>query len=251
MISCRLRINRAPLFALFLLMLSTTAFADKKGDLYAKGLKSMNAGGAQDVLDARDAFCQLKKEEAEYTDGVNGNAQKLCDDMTNQANRILLLNKVHYGEGIDLMAAGKYDEAENKFKTVKVGEYAASAKTKITEIVKLKQDKQNADAQNRNVADQANALSAKFEQGSAAFNNGNFDAARASLNGLTGPHSAEALDIMAKISRYESFMQQAQTFATNKNFTAAATMYNQAGTISSNGPGNPFAKAQEMANLAT
>lgn len=223
-----------------------SAFADKKSDLYAKGIKSMNAGGSQDVIDARDAFCQVKKDDPEYNDGTNANAQKLCDDMTAAANKLINLSKVRFGEASDLMAAGKYDEAENKFKTVKFGDYVPIAKQKIAEIAKLKLDKQTADAQNRNAADQASAINTKFEQGSAAFNSGNFEGAKAALNGITGSRAAEAQDILAKISNYENLMQQANNFAQAKNFNAAATFYNQAGGIKANGPGNPFAKAQEM-----
>src|SRR5579864_8218336 len=207
--SCKPRISRLVLL-IFLLstFLSAAAFADKKSDLYAKGVKSMLAGGSQDVMDARDAFCQVQKEDAEYNDGTNGTAQKLCTDMTNAANKIILLNKVHYGEGIDLMTAGKYDEAEAKFKTVRFGEYVNAAKNKITEIAKLRQDKQNADAQNKNAADQEKTLNARFDQGKSAWENGNFDLAKSTLAGLTGSHADEAKDILSRISRYESFMQQ-------------------------------------------
>src|SRR5438270_11333691 len=139
------KVRTSGLLLLISAFLSPSAFADKKSDLYAKGVKSMLAGGSQDVMDARDAFCQVKNEDPDYTDGTNGSAQNLCTTMTNAANKILQLNKVKYGEGMDLMNAGKYDDAENKFKAVKFGEYAAAAKTKLTEISKLRQDKQNAD----------------------------------------------------------------------------------------------------------
>src|SRR5438309_11034835 len=122
-----MRLSKAPTSRLLFLavsiaaFLSSSAFADKKSDLYAKGVKSMLAGGSQDVMDARDAFCQVKNEDAEYTDGTNGTAQSLCTTMTNAANKILQLNKVKYGEGMDLINVGKYDDAENKFKAVKFG----------------------------------------------------------------------------------------------------------------------------------
>ncbi len=247
MTSFKLRTNTVLFCAFLLFSCCSTAFADKKSDLYAKGVKSMNAGGSQDILDARDAFCQVQKEDAEYSDGTNGTSQKLCTDMTAAANRILNLNKVRFGEGNDLLAAGKYDEAEAKFKSVKFGEYVNAAKSKLADIAKLRQDKQNTDAQNN----QEKTLNARFDQGKSAWENGNFDLAKSTLGGLTGSHADEAKDILSRISRYESFMQQAQNFANSKNYNAAATFYNQAGAISPNGPGNPFAKAQEMANQAT
>src|SRR5205085_6323589 len=104
-------------------------------------------------------------------------------------------------------------------------------RSKVLDIAKLKADKQNADAQNKNAVDQSNAVNAKFEQGSAAWNSGNFDAAKVALNGLTGPHAAEAQDILAKINNYESLIGQADKYAQAKNFSAAATFYNQAGGI--------------------
>ena len=80
--SCKPQISRLA-FIVFLLstLLSSAAFADKKSDLYTKGIKSMNAGNPQDIMDARDAFCQVSKEDAEYSDGTNKNAKQLCDEM--------------------------------------------------------------------------------------------------------------------------------------------------------------------------
>src|SRR5438552_19007821 len=76
-----------------------SAFADKKSDLYAKGVKSMNAGGSQDIMDAKEAFCQVTKEDPEYSDGTNPPAQKLCGDMTTAAARITNLAKTRFSEG--------------------------------------------------------------------------------------------------------------------------------------------------------
>ena len=235
--------------SLLLAFMPLSAFADKKSDLYAKGVKSMNAGGNQDIMDARDAFCQVKKDDPEYSDGTNSPAQKLCDDLTIAATKIINLSKARFEEGSDLLRAGKLDEAENKFKSVKFGDFVPIAKQKITEIAKLRLDKQNADTQSKNNSDQANATNTKFEQGSAAFNNGNFDSAKSALNGLTGPRAAEAGDILAKIARYETLMQQATNYAQNKNYAAAYNAFNSAGGISPKGPGNPFAKADEMNGL--
>jgi hypothetical protein len=226
--------------SLMLALMPVSALADKKDDLYDKGMKAVSAGHP---IEARDAFCAIAKDDAEYKD-----AQKQCTDMTAAAKTQIDANNKRYVEAVQALQDGKLDEAENKFKLVRYGDRVQDAKNQLDKISKLKLERQNADAQTKNAADQANAINAKFEQGSAAFSSGNFVAARAALSGLTGTHAAEAQDILAKIDRYESLMQQAQVFANSKNFNAAASTYNQAGAISSNGPGNPFAKATEMTN---
>src|SRR5438067_9171693 len=128
MTSCKTPTNRMLLIYAFmmatLVFAPLSAFADKKSDLYAKGVKSMGAGGNQDLVDARDAFCQLKKDDPEYNDGA-GTVSSLCDQMAAAVTRAQTQNKIRFGEGNDLLTAGKLDEAEAKFKSVKFGDYVA------------------------------------------------------------------------------------------------------------------------------
>ena len=222
--------------AMVLALVPVSAYADKKDDLYAKGMKAMEAGKA---IDARDAFCAVAKEDPEF----KGDAQKQCDANSKEADKVINRNKKAFGDASDAFTAGKYDEAEAKFRQVLSGDYVPLAKAKLLEIAKIKQEKLTAD---KAASDQTSNANTKFDQGAAAFGSGNFDAAKAALAGITGPRAAEAKDILQKISRYETFMQQASTFAQNKNYAAAANSYNFAIGISPNGPGNPQAKFDEV-----
>ncbi len=239
--SSKVQINRLLLLAsVMLALMPLSAFADDKDDLYAKGQGFMTAGKA---VEARDAFCALAKKDNEYKD-----AQKQCDDNKKQAERVINLHNQRYADAWKMIDDGKYDDAEKTLKMVKYGDWVQAAQKKLADVAKLKQAKLDADAQNKNAADQANALNVRFELGSAAWNSGNFDGAKAALTGLTGPHAAEAQDIVAKINRYESLITQAGNYAQNKNYAAAMNAYNSAGAINSKGPGNPFSKADDMNN---
>src|SRR5438094_162410 len=135
MTSFKARTNRFVLLASFVCVLtSVSAFADRKDDLYAKGMKAIDNGKA---IDARDAFCAVAKEDHEF----KGDAQKQCDTYTKEADKVINRNKTTFGEGLTAFNAAKYDEAETKFKQVLSGDYVQAAKAKLAEIAKIRQDK--------------------------------------------------------------------------------------------------------------
>jgi hypothetical protein len=109
-------------------VLSSTAFADKNDDLYARGTAAVNAG---DPIAARDAFCAI---DAGYKD-----AGMQCTTYKAEATRALNRYNANFLEGVQLMQEGKLDQAEFKFRNVKAGERVELAKRKLTEIQDLRQ----------------------------------------------------------------------------------------------------------------
>jgi hypothetical protein len=117
--------------AMLSFFLSSIAIADEKKDLYDKGVAATNAG---DVFAARDAFCRLWKTYSNYKD-VN----EQCQTYLSLVDRALNRYKVNYAEGMSALQYGDFFTAENKFRNVKRGDYAESAKEKLATIAKWKE----------------------------------------------------------------------------------------------------------------
>jgi hypothetical protein len=233
--------------SLLVLLTVTTAapfaHADKKDDLYIKGNAAVNAG---DSIGARDAFCQLAKDDPEYKD-----AKAQCGTYTAEATRTLNRYNQNYLEGLQLMQDGKYDQAEFKFRNVKPpSPRVTDAQGKLGEIVKLK-EKANADAAAaKNNADQDAQMKGKLDQGVDAYNRGDFNAAKSSLGAITGKYQGDAQNYLTKIRNYENKMAEAAADAASNNFTAAATAYAEAVRLNPSGPGDPLGQVGKMNQLA-
>ena len=136
----QLKTPRLPLIlSLCILVFPAAAFAagnEGKKDLYNKGMDAVNRG---DAITARDAFCEVARRDNEYQD-----AQQQCMDYSSMAEKALLRYKINYAQGVTLLADARYDEAENKFRMVRAGEYADSAQKKLAEVRSLKASQQAA-----------------------------------------------------------------------------------------------------------
>ena len=235
------RVPTSAALILGLLLAAPLAFADQKDDLYKKG-KAAEAAG--DSIAARDAFCALPAD-------FNGDAGTNCTTYKAAAERTLNRYKLNYAEGVTLMGDGKLDEAAAKFRTVKAGDFAEQAKAKLTEIAQKKQQLDaaaNAAQQNAAVEGQ---MKTKLDQGTNAFNSGDFNTAKSALNGITGSHASDAQAILTKIRNYENAMSQGNAFNAAKDFTSAKNAFAEALRINPSGPGNPadmMAKAAVAAN---
>jgi hypothetical protein len=230
---------------LALLMATPLAFADQKDDLYKKGQAAVNAG---DSIAARDAFCALP---ADYS---NGDAGTQCKTYTDAANRTLTRYKINFGEGNDAMAKGDYATAEAKFHNVKAGEYAEQAKQKLQEIVKLKADKAAADSAAQQNAALEGQMKQRLDQGTGAFNSGDFNTAKSLLGQVAGSRQGEARAILDKIRSYENGISQGNTFMAAKDYLSAKNAYQQAMGINATGPSNAsdlFTKAVTAAATAS
>lgn len=239
--SSRARTSASVLLAV--LLASPLALADKNSELYAKGQKAVADG---DSVAARDAFCALP---ADYQD-----AAAQCTTYKAAADRTLNRYKLNYAEGVTLMGDGKLDDAAAKFRTVKAGDFAEQAKAKLNEIAKLKQQQADAAnaAQQNAAAEQANKQ--KLDQGTNAFNSGDFNTAKNLLNSVTGSHQADAQAVLGKIHSYETAMQQGNAFNAARDFASAKNAFAEAVRINPSGPGNPadmLAKAAASAASAS
>ncbi|MCU1285958.1 MAG: hypothetical protein JWO13_2308 [Acidobacteriales bacterium] len=207
------------------LLAAPFARADKKDDQYAKGVKAATVDA--DSIAARDIFCALAKEDPEYKD-----VKAQCADYTAAANRTLNRYKIAFGDGTAAMDSGDYATAETKFRSIKAGDYADSAKKKLAEIAKLKQDKVSADAAETE-------MKKKLDAGNNAFAQGDFASAKASLSAISGSHQGDAQATLKKISDYEIKLREATTLRDAHSYAAAATAYTALIQMNPNGPGNP------------
>jgi hypothetical protein len=83
-----------------------------------------------------------------------------------------------------------------------------------------------------------------------AYDNGDFATAETNAGLVKSPELLpQAQSLLSNIRNYRDDMQQAEAFKTDKNYTAALQKYNAALAIKVNGPGNPAAKLQEVADL--
>ena len=103
--------------------------ADDKKDLYDKATQAVAVG---DALNARDLFCKLAQDAPQYKDVV-----QQCAIFKPLAEKTLNRYKVNYAEGMLALDAHDYATAEKKFKLVRAGEFAESAKKKIVETDEL------------------------------------------------------------------------------------------------------------------
>src|SRR3954469_24683858 len=186
-----------------LALLAVPAFADKNDDLYNKATAAVNSG---DAVAARDAFCAI---DPSYKDAAQN-----CTTYKGEATRQLNRYNQNFIDGQALLQQGKFDEAAVKFRNVKAGSYVDLAKQQLDQIPKLKQD-----AANKVAADQAaqqsaaadSAAQGKLNDATAAFNRGDYAAARSALSGVGGKYAGQAQDLLGRITAAESSKASAQS----------------------------------------
>jgi hypothetical protein len=219
------------------------ARADKKDDLYAKGTA---AESANNLFGAKDAFCQLKDEDAGYKD-----ARLKCDQYTAEVSKAFARWEKNYLDGVQAKQDGKYDEAENKLRFVKApSPRLADAQALLSQISKLKQDKAAADAAAKNNADQDAQMKGKLDQGVDAYNRGDFASAKGSLGGVSGKYQSDAQTYLAKIRDYEAKMAEGAADIANKNYSGAASAFAAAVRINPSGPGDPLGQVTKANQAA-
>lgn len=221
-----------------LVMLSSLAFA--QADQYQKALA---AAGRDDAAGARDLFCKIS--DPSFAPPGQPTAGDQCATFTKEAEKAVNRSKLNYYQGVQLMDAGKFDEAEFKLKNVKVGEWVALAQAKLQELPAKRQQKAQADAAAQQASANESSQKQKLDQGVQAFNSGDFNSAK-SLLAQAGPSGQNYL---SRISQYESKMAEGQRLLGEKNYAGAIAAFGVAAGISSNGPGDPngqMGRAQQL-----
>lgn len=217
-----LRVPTSAGLFLALLLAAPFALADQKDDLYKKGTDAVNNG---DSVAAAAAFCALP---ADFKDS---GAQ--CSQYKPLADKALFRYKQNYADGQQALQAGDFATAEIKFKNVKGGDFYSQAQKMLADIPNLKA--KAAEAANAGQAVEA-ANKTKLDNGTAAFNSGNMDAAEAALSGVTGSHQAEANAVLQKVRAYKADIAKGAAFEGAKDFQAAKNAYADAVNINPSGP---------------
>jgi len=214
-------------------------FAAQKDDDFAAAQK-MAASGK--IEDAARLFCSVAKADPAYR---NGEAAQDCKIYQDQVNRENARNEERYTDGINFFNQGQFDNAESKFKAIKSGPHLAEAQDYLGNRIP--------GARKQAVAQGAEAaMNAKFDAGVQAFNNNAFSSAQGSFQAVTaGSHQAEAQSYLQKISQYQQLMQQGDSAVQSKNYPAAASAYQQAAGIKSDGPGDPGGKLSSVRMMAS
>ncbi len=224
----------------FVVLLSAAASAQSNDDLYNRG-KAAEAKG--DAVAARDAFCAIK-------DSSFKDAKAQCTLYTGEAQRALNRYNLNYIEGVQLKQEGKLDQALVKFRNVKAGDKVADAQNQIQIVQKMIDDKKVADAQaSQNAAADA-ASKQKLDAGIDAYNRGDFAAAKAQLDGVSGSYAGQAQGYLSKINTYNAKMSEARGYEAAKNFEAAKSAYTEAARIAPTGPGDPLGGVTRVTALA-
>lgn len=216
--------------AVFLLV-PLSAFADKKDDLYKQAQAAASAGK---VEDAARAYCELARMDAKYKD-----AQMNCNVMKQEAERERKRNEDRFQEGVAAFNAGRWDDAEQKFRNIRGGPRLDEAKQYLASRIPA------AKAAKANEANEA-AMSGKFDDAVGAYQGNNFNSAKSLFGQISGRREGEAKNYLNKIREYEQAMGEGDRLASASNFRGALQSYNDAATIKPDGPGDPRGKAQRM-----
>jgi tetratricopeptide (TPR) repeat protein len=216
--------------AVFLLV-PLSAFADKKDDLYKQAQAAASAGK---VEEAARLYCELAKMDAKYKD-----AQLNCNVMKQEAERERKRNEDRFQEGVAAFNAGRWDDAEQKFRNIRGGPRLDEAKQYLASRIPA------AKAAKANEANEA-AMSAKFDDAVGAYQSNNFNSAKSLFGQISGRREGEARNYLNKIREYEQAMGEGDRLASASNFRGALQSFNDAATIKPDGPGDPRGKAQRM-----
>ena len=228
--------NTKRLFAVALvLLLALPAFAGKKDDLYNQAQAAAAAGR---VEEATSLFCQVAKEDSKYKD-----AKLNCEIMSKELDKEKVRSDERFQAGVADFNAGRYDDAEQKFRNVRAGSHVADARDYVAN--KIPQARASAQ-QAKSAAAAEQAMAQKFDQATQAYNSNDFNGAKALFSQITGPRQGDAQDYLRRINKYDAAMAEGDRLAAAKNYKQAASSYDEAAAVKADGPGNPRDRSQQM-----
>ena len=227
------------LVACLALAVSLPAWATKKDDDY-KAAQAAAAAGQYDQ--AMKLYCSVAKEDPNYKD-----AKQNCDNIKMELLKEEGRNEGRYSDGVKAFDSGDLDQAEQKFRNIRSGQYYADAQNYLN--VKIPQARKEAAARQQQQQNNDAAMNAKFDQAVQAYNSNNFGSARSIFGQISGKHQSDAQGYLNKMQQYDQAMQDGDSRAGAKNYKSAIDSYNQASLIKSDGPGNPQSKISHMQSL--
>jgi hypothetical protein len=223
------------LFIFALILAAVSAFASKKDDLYKA---AQAAAGQGNVQEAARLYCAAAQEDATYKD-----AQQNCNIMAQEVARENRRNDDRFADGVKAFNSGDFETAAQKFNNIKSGPHLADAQAYINS--KIPQAKSAAAN-----ASNDSAMSAKFDQGVAAYQRNDFSAAKSDFNGISGRHQSDAQTYLQKIKNYEQAYSEGDRLADARNYKGAANSYSEAASVKGDGPGDPRGRISQMNQLA-
>lgn len=221
-----------------LLALVAPAFASKKDDLYKQAQEAANAGRLQE---ATNLYCQVAQMDSGYKDAALN-----CKIMTDQLKKEAAYGDERFNSGVADFNAGRYDDAEQKFRNVRAGAHVADAKDYLQNRIP---QARAAAAQAKNAAAQESAMAQKFDQAVQAYKNNDFATAKALFSQITGNKQGDAQYYLGKMKQYEDAMNDGDRLASAGNYKQAISSYNEAAAIKSDGPNDPRGRAQRAQQL--
>jgi len=223
--------------AALLALLAVPAVAGKKDDLYAQAQAAARDNRPDD---AAKLFCDVRDMDPNFKD-----AKQMCSVMTIEAGRELRATDDRFNQGVVAFNAGKFDEAELKFRNVRIGPHAKEAKDYLAKLPAAREAAKADKAR----SDQETAANQKFDQGMQAYKSNEFNSASAAFAQVTGKRASEAQQYVAYINRYNQAMASGDRNLAGKNYKQAMTDYLEARSIKADGPGDPKSKADRAEQL--
>jgi len=221
------------------LVLCLPAWASKKDDDYKAAQAAAAAGQYENAM---KLYCAVAKEDANYKD-----AKQNCENIRTELLKEEGRNEGRFSDGVKAFDAGDYDQAEQKLRNIRSGQYYADAQNYLNS--RIPQARRDAAARAATAQNNDSAMNAKFDQALQAYNNNNFSSARSLFGQISGKRQSDALAYLNKMQQYDQAMQDGDNHANSKNYQSAIDGYSQAAGIKSDGPGNPQSKISRMQSL--
>ena len=218
--------RRTELLLCALLLMAAPAQADKKSDLYEQALR---AGGAGNLEEAARLFCEVSGMDAKFKDSA-----QMCKLMTQEAERERKKSNDRYEEGVKAFNSGDFDDAEQKFKNVRIGPNVQAARDYLRRIPQARAERAGAEQER-----------ATFDQAVQAYQRNDFAAAKGLFERIGGSRVRDAQNYLSNIRRYEEAMSTADREA-GSNPQQAIMKYGEAAGIKPDGPGDPRGKANRL-----
>jgi hypothetical protein len=222
---------------LLLTLLGVPAFAGKKDDLYTQAQAAARDNRPDE---AAKLFCEVRDMDGSYKD-----AKQMCSVMTIEAGRELRATDERFNTGVVAFNNGKFDEAELKFRNVRIGPRVKEAKDYLAKIPAARE----AAKQDRAKSDVESASAQKFDQAMQAYNRNEFGSASSLFGQVSGKRGVEAQSYIGFINRYNQAMANGERNLATKNFRQAMADFMEARSIKPDGPGDPRGKAERAEGL--
>jgi hypothetical protein len=225
-------------FALFLLGCSVLMAGQMSPDLQ----KKVGDAVRQHRTDlAADYICEAAKSDPSL--------QGTCTSNRQQVEVQLGKFEQKYNDGMKAIQESRFEDAKTAFRTIYFGDYHDRAQDMLGKIPALEQQARNNQQAAENTQHQEADDARHMADGLNAFENGDFNTARASFSRVLGTRKGEAQSWLNKIVQYEQAMNDGQQAEAQKNYETAKQKYGIAASIKSNGPGNPGSKVSAMDTL--